>query len=142
MARLLPRIADAKPMADHDSAATLADCRAHLAERNVSTEALDRLARRLEDAPAKERDALLRQFHEAADAYPAVWDTDYGAALLEARGDACTDADLALRLYRAAAKRARSFAAGATSGGEGMARMLAVRRLSAKIEQHEATSKG
>ena len=57
-----------------------------------------------------------------------------GAAVLEAYGDqlAVTDPGTAATVYRRAAEDQRSFAAGATSGGEGIARMAEADRIDAK----------
>jgi hypothetical protein len=57
-----------------------------------------------------------------------------GAAVLEAYGDqlATTDPEAADAAYRRAAQDQRSFAGGATSGGEGMARMMEADRIDAK----------
>ena len=57
-----------------------------------------------------------------------------GAAVLEAFGDqlAVTDPGFADAVYRRAAEDQRSFAAAATSGGEGIARMAEAGRIDAK----------
>jgi hypothetical protein len=57
-----------------------------------------------------------------------------GAAVLEAYGDqlAATDPEAADAAYRRAAQDQRSFTAGATSGGEGIARMMEADRIDAK----------
>ena len=57
-----------------------------------------------------------------------------GAAVLEAYGDqlAATDPAAAADAYRRAAGDQRSFAAAATSGGEGIARMAEADRIDAK----------
>jgi hypothetical protein len=57
-----------------------------------------------------------------------------GAAVLEAYGDqlAATDPEAADAAYLRAAQDQRSFAAGATSGGEGIARMMEADRIDAK----------
>ena len=57
-----------------------------------------------------------------------------GAAVLEAYGDqlAATDPGDAAAAYRRAAEDQRSFAAAATAGGEGIARMAAADRIDAK----------
>jgi hypothetical protein len=57
-----------------------------------------------------------------------------GAAVLEAYGDQLAGADpgTAAAVYRRAAEDQRSFAAGATSGGEGIARMAEADRIDAK----------
>lgn len=57
-----------------------------------------------------------------------------GAAVLEAYGDqlAATDPQAADAAYLRAAQDQRSFAGGATSGGEGMARMMEADRIDAK----------
>ena len=60
--------------------------------------------------------------------------TSLGAAVLEAHGDqlAGTDPAAADAAYREAAADQRSFAAAATSGGEGAARMAEAGRIDAK----------
>ena len=60
--------------------------------------------------------------------------TSLGAAVLEAYGDqlAATDRAAADAAYRGAAADQRSFAAAATSGGEGLARMAEADRIDAK----------
>jgi hypothetical protein len=67
-----------------------------------------------------------------ADGYDAT--LSLGAAVLEAYGDQLAGADpgTAGALYRRAAEDQRSFAAGATSGGEGTARMAEADRIDAK----------
>jgi hypothetical protein len=60
--------------------------------------------------------------------------TSLGAAVLEAYGDqlAATDQAAADAAYRSAADEQRSFAAAATSGGEGIARMDEAERIDGK----------
>jgi hypothetical protein len=60
--------------------------------------------------------------------------TSLGAAVLEAYGDelAATDPAAADAAYRDAAADQRSFASGATSGGEGLARIAEADRIEAK----------
>jgi hypothetical protein len=60
-----------------------------------------------------------------------------GAAVLEAYGDqlAATDPDAADAAYQRAAQDQRSFAASATSGGEGIARIMEADRIDAKRRQ-------
>lgn len=57
-----------------------------------------------------------------------------GAAVLEAYGDqlAATDPEAADTAYQRAAEDQRLFAGGATSGGEGIARMMDADRIDAK----------
>ncbi|HET7013448.1 MAG TPA: hypothetical protein VFI65_06040 [Streptosporangiaceae bacterium] len=61
-----------------------------------------------------------------------------GAAVLEAYGDqlAGTDPAAADVAYRQAAEDQRLFAGGATSGGEGIARMMEADRIDAKRQRH------
>ena len=61
-----------------------------------------------------------------------------GAAVLEEYGDqlAATDLAAADAAYRQAADDQRLFAGGATSGGEGIARMMDADRIDAKRQQH------
>ena len=81
-----------------------------------------------------EFDAAVRAFHAAADRGPnaPAQDADYGALLLEVLGDECADPQRKAALYDHASQRAAAFAAGATSGGEGLARMIDVDRLAKK----------
>ncbi len=60
-----------------------------------------------------------------------------GAAVLEAYGDqlAATDPEAADAAYRQAADDQRLFAGGATSGGEGIARMMEADRIDAKRQR-------
>jgi|SRR6185312_12834788 len=60
-----------------------------------------------------------------------------GAAVLEAYGDqlAVTDPEAADAVYRQAANDQRMFAGGATSGGEGIARMMDADRIDAKRQR-------
>jgi hypothetical protein len=60
--------------------------------------------------------------------------TSLGAAVLEAYGDllAASDPAAAATAYQEAAADQRSFAAAATSGGEGLARMAVADRIDAK----------
>ena len=62
-------------------------------------------------------------------------DADFGALILEALGDECSDPAQKRRLYAAAQLRAEGYASGATSGGEGMARMIRVHRVEAKLRR-------
>jgi hypothetical protein len=63
--------------------------------------------------------------------------TSLGAAVLEALGDqlAATDPAAADAAYRDAAGDQRGFAAGATSGGEGLARMRVADEIEAKRQR-------
>ena len=62
------------------------------------------------------------------------YDTSLGAAVLDAYGDqlAATDRSAADAAYQRAAELQRSFAGGASAGGEGLARMERAAQLDAK----------
>ena len=115
----------------------------HLLERDREgarelSRVLAEAAERIRSADETDRATAIGAFHELADQLPGVWDTDYGAALLEANGDGCGAPAVRLALYREARKRAERYAACASSGGEGMARMEDVKRLDEKIDRIEA----
>jgi hypothetical protein len=105
-----------------------------LRKLGIDPEPLARQAEALAGLPAAEFTAALRAFHAAADRHPGApaQDADYGALLLEALGDGCGDPQRKDALYAEAGQRAAIFASGATSGGEGLARMLDVERLAKK----------
>lgn len=102
----------------------------------IDPEPLARQAEALAGLPAAEFQAALPAFHAAADRHPnaPAQDADYGALLLEALGDGCGDPQRKAALYAEACRRAAIFAAGATSGGEGVARIMDVDRLAKKRE--------
>ena len=84
--------------------------------------------------PESEFRQALKAFNASVDRcvlYPA--DDDFGAVVLEALADACTDAGRKQRLYAAAARRAGGHASGASSGGEGIARSMHWKRIIRKL---------
>jgi len=105
--------------------------------RRIGTDPV-KLARRAEylvGLPDSELDEEFKSFHQAAHQHPSVHDSDYGALLLESLGDRSTDLQSKVRFYEQAALRAGIFASYATSGGEGLARMMDVERLTRKLNQ-------
>jgi hypothetical protein len=87
--------------------------------------------------PETEFELALRAFDDAADEhsyYVPALDCDYGSLLLEALADSCADPRRKRQLYLGARARAAVFASYATSGGEGLARMMDVERIERKLE--------
>jgi hypothetical protein len=78
----------------------------------------------------------LNAFDTAADDhsyYVPALDADYGSLLLEALADRCPDPTRKQQLYRGARERAAKFASYASSGSEGLARMIDVERIERKL---------
>jgi len=86
--------------------------------------------------PDSEFEQALKAFDAAADNrsyYVPALDSDYGAILLEALADSCPNLIRKKQLYLGAQARAAIFASYASSGGEGLARMIDVERLENKL---------
>ena len=86
--------------------------------------------------PDSEFEQALKAFDAAADnrsSYVPALDSDYGAILLEALADSCPNLIRKKQLYLGAQARAAIFASYASSGGEGLARMMDVERLENKL---------
>jgi len=86
---------------------------------------------RLEDSQV---DETLAEFHNLAGRFPYWQDSDIGSLILESLADEIAPAPLSNRLYKEAMYRARWCAAAATSGSEGLARSIDVKRLSDKLK--------
>jgi hypothetical protein len=100
-----------------------------------SPEQAERMVRELRASGRLAEAARLTEFlgpYGVAEDFTAT--ASLGAAVLEAYGDqlAATDPEAADAAYQRAAEDQRSFAAAATSGGEGTARMLEADRIDAK----------
>jgi hypothetical protein len=72
-------------------------------------------------------------FRVSADQVLSVWDSDYGALLLEALGDKCTETASKVIFYEAASTRAAVFTSWATAGGEALARKIDLDRINEKL---------
>ena len=86
--------------------------------------------------PDSEFEQALKAFDAAADNrsyYVPALDADYGAILLEALADNCPNLIRKKQLYLGAQARAAIFASYASSGGEGLARMIDVERIESKL---------
>ena len=116
-----------------DTENILAQAREQLAREGADVAALENRAAELRDAAPAERDALLKNFHAAAEPLPYAMDSDFGALLLESEAAQCADRAWKATLFGEALHRAQSCAAAATAGGEGLARMQDVRRIEAKL---------
>lgn len=102
-----------------------------IAAMGCSVKALDSYFRRLKSKRTISVSDL-NDFSRLASDLPYGNDCDYGALLLEAESDRRCGNDKAI-LLDAALERARFCASAATSGGEGLARMIHVQRLENKI---------
>jgi hypothetical protein len=80
-------------------------------------------------------DEVIAEFHNMAGRFPYWQDSDIGSLILESLADEIAPAPLSERLYREAMYRAKWCATAATSGGEGLARSIDVRRLSDKLKR-------
>ena len=112
----------------------LSDYQAALRKMGADPAPLALQAEALAALPDADLDAAFRAFHAAADRQTYVWDSDYGALLLEALGDRSSDPRRKARFYEQAGQRAAIFASYATSGGEGLARSIDVQRIEGKLK--------
>lgn len=116
--------------------AELRDYQEALRKKGTDPAPLAARAEALVSLPDSEFEPALKAFDAAADnrSYdvPAL-DSDYGAMLLEALADSCPNLIRKQQLYLGAQARAAIFASYATSGGEGLARMLDVERIKSKL---------
>jgi hypothetical protein len=105
--------------------------------RNLGTDsaALAGQAEHLGGLPESELERALKAFNASADNHPYAQDSDYGALLLEALADVCSDPHRRQRIYYEAKGRAVIFASYATSGGEGLARSMDVERIARKLDR-------
>src|SRR5262249_44110516 len=104
-----------------------------LQARGIDPKPLALEAEMLEAVPVAQLKHALADFDTSANRITSAWDSDYGALLLETLGDRCADTAKKKTFYAAAAARAAALAAGATAGGEGLARMMDVERIRGKI---------
>ena len=75
----------------------------------------------------------LESFGASADRVPSVWDSDYGALLLEALGDKSAKTERKVVFYEAGSARAAAFTSWATAGGEALARKIDLDRINGKL---------
>lgn len=100
---------------------------------DILAEHLKRLASMFERTNCDEHRDLIGQFHDCAGKLPYCHDEDFGALILENTADNAKDKKLSQWLYTEARFRATWCAQGGTSGGETIARYLAVKRLDEKL---------
>lgn len=100
------------------------------------TESQTELRRRgeaLVSLPDSEFEQALKDFNASADDCDYDDDSDGGALVLEAVADARPDARRRRQLYSEALRRAERCASRASSGGEGLARSIGVKRIAHKL---------
>jgi len=93
-------------------------------------------AEALVSLPDSDFEQALKAFDAAADHrsyYVPALDSDYGAILLEALAESCSNLIRKQHLYLGARARAAIFASYASSGSEGLARMIDVERIESKL---------
>jgi hypothetical protein len=117
-----------------DAAEMLSDYQDALRKMGADPTPLARQAEALAWLPDAELEPALKAFHAAADRQANIFDSDYGALLMEVHGDLCADLQRKARLYDPAGLRAAIYASYATAGGEGLAHSIDVQRINRKIE--------
>ncbi len=116
-----------------DSASYLKEYQNALSDQGIDPMPLAREAKALELVSVDHLMGALDIFHANADLIQSIWDSDYGALLLEALGDRCAETGRKRLFYEAASTRAAVFTSWATAGGEGLARKIDVDRINGKI---------
>lgn len=108
--------------------------RRELLDGEPSVDKLLRLGQLLLRVSAEQVDVSFAEFHNFAGRFPYSQDCDFGALILEYLADTEAAHERTPRLYREALWRARWCATGATSAGEGYARIEHVDRLLDKLK--------
>lgn len=116
-----------------NTSADLARYQEALAAQGIDPLPLAREADSLELLSAGELEQALRSFDTSANRVLSVWDSDYGALLLEALADRCAEPGRKVTFYEAALARAAVFTSWATAGGEALARKMDVDRIDGKL---------
>ena len=116
-----------------DTSAYLTTHREALAAQGIDPIPLAREAEALELLSGAPLEHALESFRASADRVPSIWDSDYGALLLEALGDKCTETESKVIFYEAASTRAAAFTSSATAGGEALARKIDLDRIDGKL---------
>jgi hypothetical protein len=116
-----------------DSSTYLAEYQTALAAQGIDPAPLAHEAEALELLSGAQLKHALDSFRASADGVTSIWDSDYGALLLEALGDRCAETERKVIFYEAAAARAGVFTSWATAGGEGLARKIDLDRINGKL---------
>jgi hypothetical protein len=116
-----------------DSSTYLADYQKALAAQGIDPTPFEREAEALEQLSGAHLKHSLESFHVSADRVPSIWDSDYGALLLEALGDKCANTERKVIFYEAGSARAAAFTSWATAGGEALARKIDLDRIDGKL---------
>jgi hypothetical protein len=116
-----------------DSLTYLAEYQKALAAQGIDPTPLAREAEAFELLSGVHLKHALEPFRASADRVPSIWDSDYGALLLEALGDKCTETESKVIFYEAASTRAAAFTSSATAGGEALARKIDLDRIDGKL---------
>jgi len=116
-----------------DTSTYLVEYQKALAAQGIDGVPLAREAEALKLLSGAQLWQALESFHRLSDQVSSIWDSDYGALLLEALGDECAEADGKVFFYEAASTRAGAYTASASAGGEALARKIDLDRISAKL---------
>jgi len=116
-----------------DSSTYLTEYQRALAAQGIDPTPLEREAAALELLSGTHLKQALESFRASADRVPSVWDSDYGALLLEALGDNCAQPERKVIFYEAGSERAAAFTSWATAGGEALARKIDLDRIAGKL---------
>lgn len=111
-----------------------AEYRNRLTAQGIDVVDLDWHVAALLTLPLADLTAALARFDAVLDKLPFENDSDYGALLLENAAAGCAGVGRRRALLEAAVRRGREFARWASAGGEGLARMVDVRRIQAKLD--------
>lgn len=116
-----------------DTSDSITATREALAAQGIDPIPLAREAEALELLPGAHLEHALESFRISANRIPPVWDSDYGALLLEALGDRCAETERKVMFYEAASARAAILTSWATAGGEALARKIDWDRIDGKL---------
>jgi len=116
-----------------DTSTYLAEYQEALEAQGIDPTLLAHEAEALELLSGANLKHALESFRVLADRVSSIWDSDYGALLLEALGDKCAETERKVIFYEAASARAGAFTSWATAGGEALARKIDLDRINGKL---------
>ncbi len=116
-----------------DSSTYLVEYQKALAAQGIDPAPLVQEAEALELLSGADLKLALDSFRTSADQILSIWDSDYGAILLEVLGDKCKETERKIIFYEAASTRAAIFTSWATAGAEGLARKIDLDRINEKL---------
>jgi len=127
------KLAGQEQMTMSDSSTYLAEYQKALAAQGIDPTPLQREAEALELLSGADLKHALESFRASADRVTSIWDSDYGALLLEVLGDKSAQTERKIIFYESGSARAAAFTSWATAGGEALARKIDVDRIDGKL---------